>query len=566
MALNGFNHGSTIFGNFNFMHMNQTIRFIALVLLALGIEVWAGVTVTLTDGSVYENAEIKRIEAGGVVLAHNGGVARISTSKMSLETRKSLGLKPTLEMARWDFGYQLKEFKKRFSELDAIYDSHLTKLGAEAQKSGLLTEVLEVKKEQSGFLNRTKPNPMKYEKLKNLRSMYEGGQTKLKGKVVEDLKHALIKFQADLGEVKKELVKSNKLEKGVVVEKEEERITALLKDPNQAFVSLGIIVVKDASLVITPDGEKGSLPLCRIVMIPINQTPGAANPSTFDAVEKADKTDIIRIGRANFPNVGAIQRDGSLIYWRNGAVAPELVAGKNIFCDQSHGLPLIGLDQDGTLNFTSDVKENLIKALKAQTGIGQFEATSGAAVFTKRAEGTVSVIGRTANPTAEKLQTLLDVKSVSFSGLSFATVLKRDGSVVKISNGNLNGLTQVTELDYLHCFGFGNEKSGSLISFGGIPQSIADDVGMNPKQVFAFSSYFVAISSDGHFFFRTKSTNGDFERVPEIEEALSGASAFAIEVGPGPQKIVWIIALLPTDEVPRSGVWEAADLVKARAK
>ena len=92
--------------------MERQIYFILSLWLVSGSIVLAGVDVQTIGGKVYQDAELKSVESGVVVLSHSGGVAKVALSDLSKPVRESLGIKPTLETAKDDFDGQIRAFKK----------------------------------------------------------------------------------------------------------------------------------------------------------------------------------------------------------------------------------------------------------------------------------------------------------------------------------------------------------------------------------------------------------------------------------------------------------------------
>jgi formylglycine-generating enzyme required for sulfatase activity len=237
--------------------MDRQIYLIFSVWLVSGAIVLAGVDVKTTDGKVYEDAEVKRVEASSVLLVHSGGVAKVALADLSKPVRQSLGIKPTLEMAKADFDGQVRVFKKSLFELDVTYAGHLAKLEKEAQSQGLLDEVLAVKKELAEFRQGAPPGEIEFRKLEDLRAVYDRERMKRRNKIVDDLKVALGQYQIDLKEIQKNLTIADKVDEAIVAKKEEERVVALLADRKQALDELGILAPVARERMLPPASPGG---------------------------------------------------------------------------------------------------------------------------------------------------------------------------------------------------------------------------------------------------------------------------------------------------------------------
>jgi hypothetical protein len=225
--------------------MKTCFRVLVVLCLSVGVDVFAGITIETTSGKVYEDAEVKKLESGSVLLVHGGGVAKVALADLSKPVRQSLGIQPTLEMAKADFDGQIGAFKKPLFELDVSYAGHLAKLEKEAQSQGLLDEVLAVKKELAEFRQGVPRGEIQFEKLKDLRAVYDRERMKRRNKIVDDLEVVLGQYQVELKEIQKNLTIANKVDEAIVAKKEEERVVALLADRKQALDTLGLFSPKE---------------------------------------------------------------------------------------------------------------------------------------------------------------------------------------------------------------------------------------------------------------------------------------------------------------------------------
>lgn len=554
--------------------MTRTVFSCLLVLLYLPFIATADTTVRMPNGTVYENAEIREVDSETVLLQHAGGLARIPLVEIPRDTRRQLQLKPTAATAKHDFLEGARKLAEPFDTLARSYEARLESLAKKAQGEGLLKPLLEIRQEIEGFEDGTSEPPYDYAELAKLREIYDRELENRRQSSLAKMRTLLTEYREELRTAKRELTIAERLDEAVAVDVEEERILAMIADPGKALTEFGVAAAKGSEPGASPVGDApatggmtppdfSQLPRCRLVIIPVRDPTGNPAPASFGAVEASDFTDLAATGRPHFPNVGAIRADGSLVYWKDGEAEPRVVPGSNIQCDQSHGLPFVGLDRDGTLNFTEDASVDLLKDLGKQTGVARIAATIGAIALVSRGNGAVTVLGeRSDHVTAKALMNLEGVRDVAFSGLAFASVLRNDGSVVRISNGEAAELAPGPDLVKLHSNGIGEDEEGNLVSFGGFPQSDLDKMGRHPRQVFQAGDFLGGIDAAGVFHCRSREKGGNaYKSRPEIEAALHGASAFTASLhGDG----IWILALLPAETVPRSGLWNPEELIAAR--
>ncbi|MEM7603398.1 MAG: hypothetical protein AAF357_18545, partial [Verrucomicrobiota bacterium] len=261
---------------------------------------------------------------------------------------------------------------------------------------------------------------------------------------------------------------------------------------------------------------------------------------------------------------GMVNKDGTLIHYQVGMKEPIEIIASAASCVQFPGLPLIGLNADGTLVLTGDANPELLKKLQAETNVAYVAATTGGVALVK-IDGSVKTH---AVPGTEGslpvLETFTNVKELSFSGKEFAFVVRRDGTAARVNRGLINEIGAIKDAVRAHAKTLVQLGDGRLASTGVLPGHVAAEAGEHPQLVFQEGQRFAAIRKDGSFvamMSNTGETKGKWSESEDISEALSGASNFAWlydgEKG-------WIIAVLPATSVPRSGLWKVNELIEAR--
>ncbi len=301
------------------------------------------------------------------------------------------------------------------------------------------------------------------------------------------------------------------------------------------------------------------LPPGRLVFVPFQQGPEI--PEVFQKIATDDPTDIALVGRSNIHTLGAIRNDGTLLYWRYSS-DPAVVPGTNIYCGQSHGFPMIGLDRSGTIN-ASPFEDPEMMAVFGNTGDAvHLGITFGVCAISHRS-GTIDVVGsRDDHPNAVAIETISNGAAVEFSGLAFASVLKTDGTVVDIAGGKISEPKVRDPVVKLHAFRLGEGRDGELIDWSSGAEQMLKDVGPNPKQVFRENDIFVAIGEEGEFVVYRRDEGSPWQKIEQVVEALSGANSFAWLDGDGQE---WLAVVLPAESVSRSGVWTLEELAAERS-
>jgi len=541
--------------------MKRKLPLYCLLLASLVGDAFAGATIQLADGTTYNNAEVKTVESGSVLLMHSGGIARIPFEKLTRENRALLDLKPTPDIAKLDFSTNVEALRESADILQKTYGDTLQGLENKAIAAGEVDAVVEIREAIANLPDIKPESEIQFHDLRQARKEHAARSSTKQFELAVLLQELLEKYRETLQSIADDLVASGRGVEAASLKSEINRIAAMAAAPEIALVKFGITPSSIAT--VDPGPAPPETRLGRIVILPITETAKTDSaPATFAAVETANRSDIVSIGRTSFPNIGAILADGNLVYWDRTTQTVHMISGANTQCAQSHDLPLIGLDRDGTLNFTSDADADTLSKLAAQSGVVDMAATIGAIAFVLN-DGRVSVAGpRDDHEHCLLLEEMENVRAVGFSGLGFVTVLKRDGSVTKIRKGEANEMSGIGHIAKLPSDGIGETKDGSLVNLGGTPQSFLDAVGPNPRQIFRENSLFCAIGADGKFHCTLRGENNQFNRAESLQIALAGALGFAPFYGP--DDAVWIAALLPSEQIERSGLWEVEDLIAAR--
>ncbi len=521
----------------------------------------AVVTVELDDGTVYHDAEIRSIDADSVLLTHSGGIARVPLEKLNREIREKLGLKPTAATAKFDLDREIKTLESSVSSLFASYREKLQNLENEARANGDVDSVVEIRNEIASIPDLIPASDIESGNLLQLRKEHEENLNTESTQLAEKLGEVLKNHQEILERIADELTLSGKDVEASELRLEINEIASMAQDPGAALVELGI-VSKFEDEREDEAAEPGHIP-GRIVILAVTEAAkSGAAPRSFEAVMASDRSDIIGIGYTHFPNVAAILADGNLACWTDNSSVLQIIPGANVLCLQSDGLPVVALDRDGTLNFTKDAAPDVLSALEKQARVENMSGTYGLLALVLE-DGSISTVGpRSDHEHAALLRNLENVKAVGFSGLGFVTVLKRDGTITKIRRGEASEQNGAGRIALLRSDGIGETESGTLVNLGGTPQTFLDEVGPKPRQIYKQNIFFCAISDDGTFHCLLKDKSGKLAPLDSIEKALKGAHDFAPIHGP--DNAIWIAAILPSEEIGRSGLWKAEELISER--
>lgn len=481
-----------------------------------------------------------------------------------------------LDKIRFNFEVALADLEQNepLQELNKKYRGYLAKQKAAYQKEGNLDGMLAIGEELKGLEDDPKEALLSFPELKRLQGIYREQREKLVG-VLNEKKLALFQsYEKKAEKLSVQLTREGKIEEAKLALAESGRITAMKSVlpskkktiPPPAAESTSALPTGANSptfnaIAAIPVAER---PRCRIVFLPINSPAGTTVPSTFEAVAEADFTDIIGIGRAVYPNVGAIRGDGSLVYWTTEADSPHISPGSNIWCGTSYLLPFIGLDRDGSVNTAGQGSDpSLIGELQRLSNVSVVGVTSGVAVTVDRTSGKATVFGRRDHSNAAKLESLEGIRDLRFAGFAFIDALLDDNRIIAFVNGKMSTKDLSGKWVRLHEGAIVEDRRGKLISYGREPQWILDEVKDEPLDAFSVSGYFVASEREGRLHFWEQSKNGDWDRRKDLEKALHGTFQFAW-LASGEHS--WLAAILPAESVPRSGVWMADELAKARGK
>lgn len=296
----------------------------------------------------------------------------------------------------------------------------------------------------------------------------------------------------------------------------------------------------------------------RVVIVPEN--PNLPVPPSFSAIGAADMKDIIFVGRSVFPNVGMIRRDGALLWWGAGQVEPSIYEGKHTFCIDGALVPFVGLKEDGTLTISDDADSTFSAALGSWAGVTDLIATNGIVVGVQ-SSGAMLAAGENTSMLSDTIH-YSDVKQVNFAGAAGVSVLHQDGSVTDISSQIISKATTDGDIVELYRARLGLNDDGEVVSWAGAMKSHLEEAGRFPKHVISDENAFAAIREDGSFLAMKADSDGEWDNLSDIEEALEGALSASWLIR-GENR--WILAILPADSVPRSGVWNAQELSTARS-
>ena len=238
-----------------------------------------------------------------------------------------------------------------------------------------------------------------------------------------------------------------------------------------------------------------------------------------------------------------------------------MVPGSATVCLQAHGLPVVGLNADGTLFSSATDDADLATRLKTESGITHIASSYGVLSIV-RDDGSLAVLGPNANvPNTGVMNGMTNVSQVGFSGASFATVLKTDGTVISLANGSPREVGLSEEVVQILAHTVGQTRSGEVISWGVFAEEVTKELGRNPRQVFAENRRFGGIRSDGTVFLAKMDDVGKWKKLDTLARALKGTHSLTWLFD---DRSDWIAAVLPADSIPRSGLWELEELAAAR--
>lgn len=462
----------------------------------------------------------------------------------------------------------------KVAALNENYSAALERTGADAQSKGDLETAIDIKSEIERM---AAGEPFDLRKELRQTGAFRIVNT-YRNKLQEIAKHQdflrtefRAKLDRGLQQLIAELTRANRVEEALLVKQyaEGEAVSEWVRAGNDApFViglptipdqtapeSRGAVEVKTLADTVVP----GDLPPGRLVFVSFK--PGPETPEVFQKIAADDPTDIALVGRSNIHTLGAIRNDGTMLYWRYSS-DPAIVAGANVFCGQSHGFPMIGLDRSGKIN-TSPFEDAALKTVfEATTDAVHLGITFGVCAVSQ-AGGRIDVVGsRDDHENAVAIETISNGAAVEFSGLAFASVLKTDGTVVDVSGGKITQPKVSDPVVKLHAFRLGEGEEGELIDWSSGAEPLLRDVGPSPKQVFRENDIFVAIGNEGKFVLYRREAGNPWEKIDNADDALNGANSFAWIAGDGQE---WLAVVLPADSVSRSGVWTLEGLAAERA-
>lgn len=526
--------------------------FIPLTVSALDI--------AFPGGTVYADAKVREVEGDEVLIEHSGGITRLKILDIPSDMRRELGLKPTMATARADFIARIGELQMPYSKLDTAYQNRLEALETSAKSQGLFEPLLEIRGEIEAFQSRPPLQRFKYPPLVDVRGIYDRELEKLRRSSLAKIQRPLSGYRDELEGVLRELTRNDRIAEATAARAQQDKIIAMIGDPGLALAKfeIGNAIPEASPESATPEGQS-ELTLCRLVVVQVVDG-GDQTPESFAAVEASDFTDFVATGRVEYPHIGGIRKDETIVFWDQGNSAPSVIPGNNVAMYHSADLPIIGLDRDGTLNVGDNGPANIVEALRKQSNVEAVSVTVGAVATIAQQTGKVSMFGRTDMKNVELLLNIEKVRAIEFAGLAFVTVLQDDGKITKLQNGSVSHAETSKKLVKLHAGSIGEAEDGDVVAFGGAP-AILSEVGDNPRGLVSTGGMFCALDEDGGFHCSYENEAKQWAEHKDVEKALEGAVAFAPIYA---RKSRWVVALLPADSVPRSGLWVPAELAKAR--
>ncbi|MEM6278206.1 MAG: hypothetical protein AAF733_01920 [Verrucomicrobiota bacterium] len=467
---------------------------------------------------------------------------------------------------------------QKVEALKQNYFAALDRAMAAAQGEGSIEEVVEFTGEKERVTeNKPAPDHYQSDKLTSLSSAFEEHLQSIHEEETALRKEIAAKLKDALGALEADLTKQKRIEDALDVRRlqEDEKLvelvlgtTTTISDPAVAEALVAILQNIEMEPEDPPAMEAKPAPApgeTRIVIVADDEDNEERPPlDVFKLIESTDRRDILAVGKTTPPVFGMINKDGSLIHYQAGMAEPIEIIASATSCLQFQGLPLIGLNADGTLVLSGETHPDLLSRLKAETNVASVAATSRGVALIK-VDGSVkthSVPGTEGN--LPVLETLSDVKEISFAGRDFVFVVRRDGTAARVNRGEIGEIGAINDAVRAHSKTIVELGDGRLASTGVLPGAVAREGGEYPQQVYQEGSRYAAIRKDGSFVVMMSDSGtprGRWTEKEEIGEALSGVSQFAWVFD---EENGWIIAVLPATSVPRSGFWKVNELIEAR--
>ena len=366
------------------------------------------------------------------------------------------------------------------------------------------------------------------------------------------------------------LTKEGKISQAVEVRKVKEQfIAGVLKIDSSKEAT----IVKDTPKPMvpnpgseTPDAPTQSAKKSRIVAITLQQGEQDEKYNLiFDRIAQDDLTDIVSLGSPlPFNHLVAIRDNGTMVAWQ-GSKARQDTTGDFVWAVRHHYLPPIGLQSTGQI-LAGPSGETEFKSRIEQIDDAVSISASNGVLAAVREDGSIEVIGKESEkPFPQFLkQQRNNVSQIFMDGNTHARVLTRDGKVIDYRDNSVSTLAD--NIATMHTFHFGKNLDGELIAWGPGSKDVNRMIGAEnnlPESAYLTHDWLVLMYKNGerHFWTGESRRLANWKRDRNMERAIHGATQLRRLAW---EQWRWLVVLIPADSVPRSGLWEVHDLVKAR--
>lgn len=301
----------------------------------------------------------------------------------------------------------------------------------------------------------------------------------------------------------------------------------------------------------------------RIVFVRTSGEKIEFNETALNGIMKDDHDDIVALGDL-FSEVAvcAIRADGRPVCWMfdGRKIDPRNVSAVKVW--NAVGVPMLWVDKDGKARGidTAGGLENALRAL----GKVRYLSPTHNFVFAIDAAGTRHLLGNVRDHpnVVRAFEKKEDVVEAHFGGATYITVLRSDGSAAGFVNEDPpNEYAPPQTYSSLPAFRIGRTPEGEVNALGPNLEffdTIRDQVDgklIRVKREGAGTHFAIQAETGKWYIF--EAIGNQRVRSEESEIALAGA----IDIYPTKAGFV---ALLPSESVPRSGIWEIEELTAAR--
>jgi len=323
-----------------------------------------------------------------------------------------------------------------------------------------------------------------------------------------------------------------------------------------------------------PDPQLPPLPnvKCRIVVVKMPGAKPTMSQEAFAAVQRDDYADVVKLADRMSPeNVVAIRVDGQPVRWnqegkRDSARAQAVLAFETEWLGG-----WFWVERDGRIKCDRAVRpDELVKELEALKGVVHCSVDYHL-VFAITADGARHVLGRDRDHPNLRLALagIENIVKADFGSASFASALKNDGSVATFVQEKKFGLSSAPGAcihQYVYAVKMGSDRK--VVLTGGAYANalpLLDEVGSSVREFVPGPNenpvHAIQLENLEWRFLYGPARGGTLTWHVDLGKALGDAVQIA-----RPREDGFIVALLPADSVPRSGIWELGELVAHRAK